>query len=114
MVLGIPNSAIALALVKVAEEKNRIVIPTAAATSEVTNKGCGTHSLHPIYDTFGQTKTIITALTKQGIKDWYFITVDYVFGALSIVFNITLAWPWRRVFYPLFAWKGEADQSMKP
>lgn len=81
LVIGIPNSAIALALVKVAEEKNRIVIPTAAATSEVTNKGCGTHSLHTIYDTYGQTKTIITALTKQGIKDWYFITVDYVFGA---------------------------------
>jgi branched-chain amino acid transport system substrate-binding protein len=80
MVIGIPNSAIALALVKVAGEKNRIVIPTAAATSEVTNKGCGPNALHPIYDTYGQTKTIITALAKQGIKDWYFITVDYVFG----------------------------------
>jgi hypothetical protein len=32
MILGIPNSAIALALVKVAEEKNRILMPTAAAT----------------------------------------------------------------------------------
>ena len=80
MVIGIPNSAIALALVRVAEEKNKIVIPTAAATSELTNKGCGPNSIHPIYDTYGQTKTIISALTKQGIKDWYFITVDYVFG----------------------------------
>src|SRR5262245_62359236 len=32
MVIGIPNSAIALALVKVAAEKNRNVMPTAAAT----------------------------------------------------------------------------------
>jgi hypothetical protein len=49
---------------------------------------------------------------------WNFVldpaTVDYVFGALSIVFNLTLAWPWRRVFYPLFAWKGAADQSCTP
>jgi branched-chain amino acid transport system substrate-binding protein len=80
LVVGIPNSAIALALVKVAEEKNRIVMPTAAATSELTAKGCGPNAIHPIYDTYGQTKTIISALTKQGIKDWYFITVDYVFG----------------------------------
>src|SRR6187401_2948303 len=41
LVLGIPNSAIALALVPVAAEKNRIVMPTAAATSELTGKACG-------------------------------------------------------------------------
>jgi branched-chain amino acid transport system substrate-binding protein len=80
LVVGIPNSAIALALVKVAEEKNRIVMPTAAATSELTNKACGAHSIHWIYDTYGQTKTIVEALSKQGGDTWYFITVDYAFG----------------------------------
>jgi hypothetical protein len=80
MVIGIPNSAIALALVKVAEEKNRIVMPTAAATSALTAKACGPNSIHWIYDTYGQTKTIVNALTKQGIDSWFFITVDYAFG----------------------------------
>ena len=80
MVIGIPNSAIALALVKVAQEKNRIVMPTAAATSELTGKACGANSVHFIYDTYGQTKTIVNALSKQGIDSWYFITVDYAFG----------------------------------
>nr|WP_296384568.1 ABC transporter substrate-binding protein [Reyranella sp.] len=80
MVIGIPNSAIALALVKVAQEKNRIVMPTAAATSALTGKGCGPNSVHFIYDTYGQTKTIVNALAKQGGGDWYFITVDYAFG----------------------------------
>ena len=80
MVIGIPNSAIALALVKVAEEKNRIVMPTAAATSALTGTGCGPNSLHWIYDTYGQTKTIVKALTKQGADSWFFITVDYAFG----------------------------------
>lgn len=80
MVIGIPNSAIALALVKVAEEKNKIVMPTAAATSALTGKGCGAHSIHFIYDTYGQTKTIVNALAKQGGDSWYFITVDYAFG----------------------------------
>jgi branched-chain amino acid transport system substrate-binding protein len=80
MVIGVPNSAIALALVKVAQEKNRIVMPTAAATSALTGTGCGPNSIHFIYDTYGQTKTIVNALAKQGGGDWYFITVDYAFG----------------------------------
>lgn len=80
LVVGIPNSAVALALVKVAEEKNRIVMPTAAATSELTGKSCGSHSIHWIYDTYGQGKTIVNALSKQGGDTWFFITVDYAFG----------------------------------
>src|SRR5258706_114931 len=80
LVLGIPNSAIALALVKVAAEKNRIVMPTAAATSELTGKSCGPTSIHWIYDTYGQTKTIVNALAKMGANSWFFITVDYAFS----------------------------------
>ena len=80
MILGIPNSAIALALVKMAEEKNRILMPTAAATSALTGKACGPNSIHFIYDTYGQTKTIVNALSKQGGDSWFFITVDYAFG----------------------------------
>jgi branched-chain amino acid transport system substrate-binding protein len=80
MIIGVPNSAIALALVKVAEEKNRILMPTAAATSALTGPGCGPNSVHFIYDTYGQTKTIINALAKQGNDTWFFITVDYAFG----------------------------------
>ncbi|MCW5747385.1 MAG: ABC transporter substrate-binding protein [Alphaproteobacteria bacterium] len=80
LIVGIPNSAIALALVKVAAEKNRIVMPTAAATSELTGKSCSSHSIHWIYDTYGQGKTIVNALSKMGGDTWFFITVDYAFG----------------------------------
>jgi len=80
MIIGIPNSALALALVRVAEEKYRIVMPTAAATSELTGKSCSSHSIHWIYDTYGQGKTIVNALSKMGGDTWFFITVDYAFG----------------------------------
>src|SRR5258707_8179629 len=80
LIVGIPNSAIALALVKVAEEKNRILMPTAAATSALTGKSCGATTIHFIYDTYGQTKTIVNALAKQGGDTWFFVTVDYAFG----------------------------------
>ena len=40
--------------------------------------------------------------------------VEWTFGAMSILFNIILAWPWRRYFWRLFTWKGRADFSSAP
>jgi branched-chain amino acid transport system substrate-binding protein len=80
LIIGIPHSAIALAVVKLAEQKNRLVLPTAAATSELTGKACSAHSAHWVYDTYGQSKTIVNAMVKQGGDSWFFITVDYAFG----------------------------------
>lgn len=49
---------------------------------------------------------------------WNFVlevgTVEYVFGALTIVFNAILAWPWRQYFWRLFSWKGVPDYSLDP
>lgn len=39
--------------------------------------------------------------------------VEYTFGALTIAFNVILAWPWRRYFWQLFTWRGHPDYSMK-
>lgn len=80
LIIGIPHSAIALAVVRLAEERNRLVMPTAAATAELTGKACSAHSVHWVYDTYGQSKTIANAIVKQGGDSWYFITVDYAFG----------------------------------
>lgn len=40
--------------------------------------------------------------------------VEWTFGALSILFNAILIWPWRHYFRPLFIWKGKADFSFDP
>ena len=80
MIIGIPHSAIALAVVQLAEQKNRLVLPTGAATAELTGKACSAHSAHWVYDTYGQSKTIANAIVKQGGDSWFFITVDYAFG----------------------------------
>src|SRR5438874_9181628 len=65
MIIGIPHSAIALAVVQLAEQKNRLVMPTAAATAELTGKSCSAHSAHWVYDTYGQSKTIANAIVRQ-------------------------------------------------
>jgi branched-chain amino acid transport system substrate-binding protein len=80
LIIGIPHSAIALGVVKLAEQANRLVMPTAAATAELTGKACSAHSVHWVYDTYGQGKTIANAIVKQGGDSWFFITVDYAFG----------------------------------
>jgi branched-chain amino acid transport system substrate-binding protein len=80
MIIGIPHSAIALGVVKLAEQTNRLVMPTGAATAELTGKACSAHSVHWVYDTYGQSKTIANAIVRQGGDSWFFITVDYAFG----------------------------------
>ena len=47
---------------------------------------------------------------------WNFVLdeglIEYVFGGLTIVFNLVLVWPWRHYFYPLFGWRGTPDYSL--
>ena len=38
--------------------------------------------------------------------------VEWTFGALSVVFNAVLAWPWRRYFFPLVVWRGRPDYAL--
>lgn len=61
---------------------------------------------------------VVLAPLNVVIVYWNFVldpgTVDYVFGALSIVFNAILAWPWRAYFWPLFVHRGTADYSLDP
>jgi len=39
---------------------------------------------------------------------------EWIFGALSILFNAIIAWPWRGYFWPLLTWRGAADYSLEP
>ncbi len=49
---------------------------------------------------------------------WNFVLdtgwTEWIFGALSIAFNLILAWPWRHYFAPMFIWRGTADYSLDP
>src|ERR1700733_13990838 len=49
-IFGLGNSAVALAVQKLAIEKNRITIATVAATSELTGKSCSPNGVHWVYD----------------------------------------------------------------
>jgi branched-chain amino acid transport system substrate-binding protein len=79
-IFGLGNSSVALAVQKLAQDKNKITIATVAATSELTGKSCSPNGVHWVYDTYSLAKGAATAVVKQGGKSWYFITADYAFG----------------------------------
>jgi len=80
MLIGGTNSATNLAMAKVAAEKKKPFIAIGAGTSRLTNEECTPYTIHYAYDTAAMARGTAAALTKQGNKDWYFLTADYVFG----------------------------------
>ncbi len=80
MLVGGSNSATALAMAKVAAEKKKPFIAVGAGTSRLTNEECTPYTIHYAYDTVALARGTSGALVKQGFKDWFFLTADYVFG----------------------------------
>ncbi len=80
MVTDVLNSAVALAVSKVTQEKNRILIDTGAASTRLTNEDCSPNTVHYVYDTYALANGPGKAVTKQGKDTWFFLTADYAFG----------------------------------
>lgn len=80
MVVGLLNSACALAVQKIGQEKKRIVINTGAGSTDLTNKDCSPYGIHYAYDNYALAKVAGSEIVNHGGKTWYFITADYAFG----------------------------------
>jgi len=80
MVTDVLNSGVALAVSKVTQEKNRILIDTGAASTRLTNEECSPNTVHYAYDTYALANGPGKAVTKAGKDTWFFLTADYAFG----------------------------------
>jgi len=80
VITSVANSAVALAVQGITRDKNRILINTAAATSDFTGKACSPVGFGWTYDTYALAAGTGKAVTKQGGDSWYFLTADYAFG----------------------------------
>ena len=74
------TTSVALAVMKVAKEKNRIALMSGPASTPITNEQCNDVSVHYTYDTYSLANGTAKAVTKQGGKTWYFLIADYAFG----------------------------------
>lgn len=80
VIMDLPNSAVALAVLSVANEKNKAVIGSGAGASVLTGPMCSKNFVHWTYDTYALGHSLGKALSDDGAKTWYFITADYAFG----------------------------------
>jgi branched-chain amino acid transport system substrate-binding protein len=74
------NSGVALAVSQIVKEKNKVLLNSGAATSDLTGKACTPNTIAWVYDTYSQANGTGLAMTKAGGDSWYFVTADYAFG----------------------------------
>jgi branched-chain amino acid transport system substrate-binding protein len=74
------TTSVALAVQKIAKEKNRVVLVSGAASTAVTNENCNDVTVHWTYDTYAVANGTAKAVTQGGGKKWFFMTADYAFG----------------------------------
>ena len=70
----------ALAVQRLTTDKNRVLLLSGAATSDLTGQACSPNAIHWSYDTYALANVVGKALVAAGEDKWFFITADYVFG----------------------------------
>ena len=80
-IIDVPNSGVALAVNDVAREKNKVLLVSGAAISDLTGPKCSPNTVHWTYDTWMLAHSTAGALAKTAGGDtWFFLTSDYAFG----------------------------------
>jgi branched-chain amino acid transport system substrate-binding protein len=80
VIMDLPNSGVALAVQQVAREKQRLVIYSSAAVSDLTGKACSPYGIHWAFDSYALATSTGNAVLRQGGDSWFFLTVDYAVG----------------------------------
>ena len=81
MIVGLDNSSVALAVEQVARERNGIAVAIAVGTNDFTGKFCTQNAMSWNYDSYCLTHGVAKSLVARGLDTWFFLTVDYAFGA---------------------------------
>ncbi len=79
MVTDVPNSAIALAVADLAEQRDKVV-QISAGSSALTGKACTSNSMQLAYNTHCLGASLGSAILREGGDTWFFISADYAFG----------------------------------
>jgi branched-chain amino acid transport system substrate-binding protein len=69
-----------MAVGQIAQEKNKVALYSASASSDMTGKACTPNTIHWTYDTWALSHGTGEAVVKAGGKSWFFLTADYTFG----------------------------------
>lgn len=79
-IFDISNSGVALAVMSLTKDKNKIVVLGGVSTTRATTDSCTPNSIQYVYDATALSNVIGKSLLKDGGDTWYFLTVDFAFG----------------------------------
>jgi branched-chain amino acid transport system substrate-binding protein len=80
MLMDCAATSAALALASLCKEKNKVLIPTSTASSDLTGKACSPNTIHWVFDTYMEAKSTGGAMVKAGGDTWYMVYPNYAFG----------------------------------
>ncbi len=80
-IIGGSTSAIALSVSGMMKQHNKPYLISGTTSADLTGKSCSPMNMQFLLDTYAMPKATVQSLLAQGIKSFYFITVDYAFGA---------------------------------
>ena len=81
VIVDVPVSSVALAVSAITRDKNKVVLVSGAATSDLTGRACSPNTVHWTYDTWALANATGREIVKSGGDTWFFLTTDYAFGA---------------------------------
>jgi len=81
VIVDVPTSSVALAVNEITRTKNKVFLVSGAGTSDLTGKACSPNTVHWAYDTWALSNAAGREIIKNGGDTWFFLTVDYAFGA---------------------------------
>jgi branched-chain amino acid transport system substrate-binding protein len=80
MITDLTTSSVALAVQEIGRQKNKVIMVTTSASSDLDGKACAPTAVHWTYNTVALANGTGSAVVKAGGDTWFFITVDYAFG----------------------------------
>jgi branched-chain amino acid transport system substrate-binding protein len=80
VILDLPGSAMAIAVMELALTRRKIVFPTAAVSSDITGKYCNPYAAQWTYDTYSIAHSAVPGVMGLGGRSWFFITLDTITG----------------------------------
>lgn len=76
LVADLTTTAVVLGLRELAESRDVVLLPSAAASSDLTGKYCSKNLVHWTFDSYALANVATKALIKQGGDTWFFLAGD--------------------------------------
>jgi branched-chain amino acid transport system substrate-binding protein len=80
VVVDVPTSSVVFPVHGITKDKNKVLLVSGGATSDITGKACTPNTIHWTYDTWALANGTGQAIVKTGGDSWFFLTADYAFG----------------------------------